>query len=223
MKKLFVLFMVLACSVVSMSAQDDMYGGNTKKKEKEKKAHIWGMRKLKISTDKQNENGSRFISTSLAVYAHSNKFLNEKNEAFYLSRYATNNTTEDEALYHLTFYITTDTKLGMADKSRLLVKLSDGEVLTFYLYKEIGDVENSFHVYGRSSWYNSQPTYEMKAGDIKKMISGGVTKLRLETILGYIDYDQEKYSKWLFSNVLKQCYELIQERAKKSNGIYDGF
>lgn len=222
MKKL-VLFMILACSVISMSAQDDMYGGNTKKKEKEKKARIWGTRKLKIEADKQEENGNRFISTSLAVFAHSNKLLNDKLESFYLSRYSIKNTTEDEAMYRLTFYMTTDTKLRMAEKSRLLVKLSDGEVLTFYLTKEIGDLENDLQVFGRSSWYNSQPSYEMKASDIKKMISGGVTKLRLETILGYIDYDQEKYSKWIFSDILKQCYEMILERAQKSNDIYEGF
>ena len=222
MKK-FVLFMILVCSAISMSAQDDMYGSNSHKKEKEKKAHIWGTRKLKIDTDKQDKNGYRFISTSVAAYAHSNKFLNEKIEAFYLSRFTAKNMKEEDALYGLTFDMSTETRLRMADKSRLLVKLSDGEVLTFYLSGEIGDLENDFNVFMGHTWYKSQPTYDMKASDIKKMISGGVTKLRLETDLGYIDYDQEKYSKWIFSDVLKQCYELIQERAQKSNDLYEGF
>ncbi len=215
--------MVLACSAISMSAQDDMYCDNTRKKEKEKKAHIWGTRKLKIKTDKQKENGERFISTSFAVYAHLNKFLNEKMEAFSLSRFTTKGESEEDALYLLTFNMNTDTRLNMSDESKLLVKLSDGEVLTFFLSSKIGFFENDLNVYGNSSWYNSHPSYKIKASDIRKMISSGVTKLRMETNLGYIDYDQEKYSKWIFSDVLKQCYELIQEKAQKSNDLYEGF
>lgn len=222
MKK-FILFAVMVCSTFNLSAQDDMYGNSKKSKEKEKKAHVWGTKKLKIETDKQKENGERFISTSLAVYAHLNKLLNEKLESFSLSRFTVKGENEEEALYLLTFNMTTDTRLNMSEESRLLVKLSDGEVLTFFLSSKIGFFENDLNVYGSSSWYNSHPSYKIKASDIRKMISGEVIKLRLETNLGYIDFDKEKYSKWIFSDILKQCYELILERAQKSNDIYEGF
>jgi len=222
MKKL-VIFMVLACSAISMSAQDGMYGGNTQKKEKEKKAHIWGTRKLKIETDKQKEDGERYISTSIAVYAHSRKFLDEKYEAFYLARFTSKDMSEDDALYLLSFHMSTNTRLNMDENSRLIVKLSDGEVLTFFLSGEVGFFDNKANVYGSSTWYNSRPSYKIKSSDVKKMIEGDVTKLRMETNLGYIDFDKEKYSKWLFSDVLKQCYDLIQEKAQKSNDLYEGF
>ena len=111
----------------------------------------------------------------------------------------------------------------MDENSRLIVKLSDGEVLTFFLSGEVGFFDNKANVYGSSTWYNSRPSYKIKSSDVKKMIEGDVTKLRMETNLGYIDFDKEKYSKWIFSDMLKQCYELIQDRTKVSNDIYEGF
>lgn len=212
----YLIGILFLCLTLNVSAQKER--GNSRK---EKPVRIKGAKKLKILLDRQESDGARLVETDNACFAHGGGLLTEKYEAFRLC-YAQKG---DIKIYELLFPMTRDYRLRFESGSKMLVKLDDGEVLELSITHEIDDLDNKSHVSSYGVYYTFNPSYIVTNEQLQKMIEKKVVKLRFAINMGdgYFDMDSADYSKWIFSEILSQCYDMIVDRLDVKNGFYDNF
>lgn len=179
----------------------------------------------KIVTDKQNEDGTRTITTSGVGYANTS-LRSALPTVFHLKK----RISKEQTLYLLVFERTQSKKTFIKEDSKLLFKFEDGSMMELKISHAIKEIDNKPHasssLHSSSAvYYTASPAYELTEEQINKLITTEVVKLRMEidTGEGYEDQGVDNTKGWYFSDTLRECYEVIAEKEKKSNGIYDSF
>ena len=218
MKRIILLALILSFlpSVEARTVDGCLMPSELKKRPK-----IWV--KPKIKTDKQHEEGYRYISTNGVSFANTGM----RSSVFPTICSLHKSIWDNRKSYTLTFNIVRAEKTSIGEGSKLLLKFDDGSVIELKLkpinyYKE---VKNEVHASSSGLYYTCNPSYDLTDSQVQKIISQEVVKIRMEisTGEGYVDVSTDNTKGLYFSDTLRECYNAIAEKEKQSNGLYDGF
>lgn len=219
MKRIILLALVMLSFLPSIEART--VDGCLLPSEVKKRPRTWV--KPKIETDKQHEEGYRFISTKSVSFADTGVRSLVYPKICSLEKYI----WTDKVSYTLTFDITRYAETHISKGSKLLLKLDDGSVieLKLELSKNHKEVRNKVHASSTGLYYTCYPSYVLSETQLLKITSQEVVKIRMEveTGEGYVDVSTDNTKGLYFSDTLRECYDAIAEKEKQSNGLYDGF
>lgn len=224
MKRLTLVLIVIISAIgadkMAMANSQTPVLTRTQKIEKDtkKRPKLWV--KPKIVTDKQNEDGTRTITTSGVSYA-STGLRSTMPTVLHLKK----RIDKEQTRYLLVFERTMSKKTFIKENSKLLLKFEDGSMMELKIVHAIKEVDNNPHVSLSALYYTASPAYELTEEQINKLITTEVVKFRMETDTGegYEDQGVENTKGWYFSDTLRECYEAIAEKEKTSNGLHEGF
>ena len=224
MKRLTLVLIVIISAIgadkMAMANSQTPVLTRTQKIEKDtkKRPKLWV--KPKIVTDKQNEDGTRTITTSGVSYA-STGLRSTMPTVLHLKK----RIDKEQTRYLLVFERTMSKKTFIKENSKLLLKFEDGSMMELKIVHAIKEIDNNPQVTLSVILYKACPAYELTEEQINKLITTEVVKFRMEidTGEGYEDQGVENTKGWYFSDTLRECFNAIAEKEKQSNGLYDGF
>ena len=169
-----------------------------------------GLNAQKIVVDKVESDGSRLLQTKYTtIYS---KMVS--GGALSLCCVA----TESDTSFYLSLMLN-EQKLEIEEGRKLVVKLSDGTILTLENTKKIGPLDYEIRqVY--SIEYLVYPMYYVSLDDLRLMIDKGVVKLRIETDMDNLDRDIKKTK---MSDILATGLSNIEQALTVKKDIYSDF
>ena len=163
-----------------------------------------------IEHDKADQDGTRRItSTDLFVR---NGFTDRN--PFYYS--ITTTSTNKEVTYYLIVRINGSTHKSIPDKGLLLIKTREGEIIESYnIYKEYETHDLRYlNLYG---------CYPMEIGDLEKIVSCGISKIRIEAPYGTIHTEYNDSKSKLIAKEFRNRLDCINEALSHKKTLRDGF
>ena len=171
----------------------------------------------KIVMDKVEENGDRHVLTEDVTVVYAKTTLGVvRQSGVGMSLYCVAHGSDTN--YYLNFRVVEKAQIDTGRK--LLLKLSDGNIITLENSKKIGPLDYDSYVGEYQVIYWVIPTYLISREDIVRIIEQGVVKIRIETDTDSIDRDV-KASR--IKDVLKKCLRNIDETMQKKKDIYSDF
>jgi len=138
------------------------------------------------------------------------------------------NQKDTSYVINMLFY--SENERSTTTEGRLLAKLKDGSVFEFtnttdpsLKKKDEGSIIYPIGGMGfviPSETYTSYASYPVSKEQLEKMIEVGVSKIRVESTVGYKD---RKIWNNKFSNVLRKDLKVLKEASTKSSQLYEGF
>ena len=155
----------------------------------------------KVLIDKVNSDGRRFIAT--------------EPRGFTLGCFAGNKDTT----WVLTYYLGEKREIDKGKK--MLIKLSDGEIITLDNEKEIGPLDYETFFLSNSIIYVVQPCYYLSKENILSIIEKGIVKIRIETNIDVKDRTEKDCKR--FNKLFAKGYNNIVEALKIKKDLYSDF
>ena len=170
-----------------------------------------GLNAQKIVLDKVESDGSRLLQTKYTtIYS---KMVS--GGALSLCCVA----TESDTSFYLSLMLN-EQKLEIEEGRKLVVKLSDGTILTLENTKKIGPLDYEIRQVYSSIEYLVYPMYYVSLDDLRLMIDKGVVKLRIETDMDNLDRDIKKTK---MSDILATGLSNIEQALTVKKDIYSDF
>lgn len=205
MKKFLLLFLALMSFVVNINAQ-------------------------KIYADKQNEDGSRIVTTTNVPFALRDNIFDtfrkkDKRPDFFDLSTTCFIDQNGKKLYSLDFFVSNSrNKICMDKGSRLLLKLNNDSIIELRSNKNVNDYDNKIDIIGGKTTYSVSFSYDISNSIINILKRNKVVKMRMETDYDYFDLDSSYYNSFFsFSKSFLKCINLIDKELQKSNDLYDNF
>jgi hypothetical protein len=205
MKKFLLLFLALISFVVNVNAQ-------------------------KIYADKQNEDGSRIVTTTNVPFALRDNIFDvfrkkDKRPDFFDLSTTCFIDQNGKKLYSLDFFVSNSrNKICMDKGSRLLLKLNNDSIIELRSNKNVNDYDNKIDIIGGKTTYSVSFSYDISNSIINILKRNKVVKMRMETDYDYFDLDSSYYNSFFsFSKSFLKCINLIDKELQKSNDLYDNF
>ena len=171
----------------------------------------------KINADKITTSGDRLIVVSRTAFGdNTEKYSNSFQLAYF--------TTEDggEQMYAMDFHLKRSKKLSIETGRVILFKTIDGEVIE----SKVNDIDDTYaenrlqRALGQYDVYITGFCVYLSPAQIKSIVKGKITKIRLETADFNEDIIIENNS---FSDLLAKGNDLIEEKLKEKRNVYDDF
>ena len=111
---------------------------------------------------------------------------------------------------------TRSTHKSIPDKGLLLIKTREGEIIESYnIYKEYETHDLRYlNLYG---------CYPMEIGDLEKIVSCGISKIRIEAPYGTIDTEYNDSKSKLIAKEFRNRLDCINEALSHKKTLRDGF
>ncbi len=103
----------------------------------------------------------------------------------------------------------------------MLIKLSDGEIITLENEKEIGPLDYETFFLSNRIIYVVQPCYYLSKENILSIIEKGIVKIRIETNIDVKDRTEKDCKR--FNKLLAKGYNNIVEALKIKKDLYSDF
>ena len=155
----------------------------------------------KVLIDKPDSDGRRYIATEY--------------RGFSLCCYAGSSDTT----WALSYYL--NEKCEIDEGRKLLIKLSDDQIITLENAKKIGPLDYESDYYSGRMHYIVYPFYYIEKDDLLSIISKGMVKVRVETNIDLIDWD-EKRCKRVTESLIKE-YKNISDLLQVKKDLYSDF
>lgn len=162
--------------------------------------------------DKQEEDGSRWIISS-----GENLYSTFSTGAGFDLR--VNVFPNGDKLW--SFCVTTNEGKGTIDSGRvILIKFDDGSVMELKNCNPIGPADYEYQVTKYGTNYYLNPHYPVTEEQLQKLLTGKVTKVRIEHDAGHFDRDINSKK---FNKRINNLYKQVIGRLSVSNDVHDGF
>lgn len=155
----------------------------------------------KVIIDKVDSDGKRYIATEF--------------RGFSLGCYVEGNDTT----WVLVYYLSEKREIDVGRK--LLIKLSDEQVITLENKKQIGPLDFESDYYSGRMHYTVYPSYYISKKDLLSIIAKGMIKIRVETNIDTFDR-KEKDCKRITESLSKE-YKNIIELLQVKKTLYTDF
>lgn len=155
----------------------------------------------KVFIDKVDSEGKRFIATSP--------------RGFSLACFAKGSDTT----WALTYYLGEKREIDRGRK--MLIKLTDGQIITLENDNQIGPLDYETFFYSGSLHYVVQPMYKISKKDIMSIIQKGIIKIRIETNIDVQDRIEKDCKR--FTKLFTKAYKNITKSLRTKMTLYSNF
>ena len=174
-----------------------------------------------IVVDKVEENGTRLIVTQKVYSGYPGIYVG-------LSSYRVKIGQSDTTVYKLSIRYGSQNKRQISVGRKLLLKLSDNNIITLENAEEIGATDYTSELVQPGTYYERMvyyvfPDYDITESQISQICKNEVIKIRLEYNSGEYTIEETKRKKNKFATVIRNAYSEIQETYKTEKDIYTDF
>ena len=130
---------------------------------------------------------------------------------------------KDSEVWRLELKVTGKHAMKISKGRKFLLKFQDGSIMELENIREIGAADYDYHTSNYGTTYSVYPSYPLSEDELKKIIDGGVVKVRLENNVETIDMELVKARTKQVSRELNQLYTEIKKVAQVEKKITDDF